>query len=96
MFGQGNQAERGFSVGTLEEAPLCAQCAPERSLMRAIVERAVSDLTVDTDPRIRDDAKDWLTVAEQDDPEVYSFQYICMMLELDYRRAQSYVLKASY
>ena len=91
-FGTSN-FERGFSVDTLDEEPLCAECAPERSLMRAIVSRAVSDLTTVTDSKIREDAKRWLTVTELEDPEVYSFQYICMILQIDYSLAQVYVKK---
>jgi hypothetical protein len=66
---------------------------PEKNLLVAIVERAVSDLRCKNDRRIRQDALDWLTAPYRDDPEIFSFQDICMSLEIDYDQVQSRLAK---
>lgn len=54
----------------------------ERKLMIAVLERAVLDLSSD-DIGVVKEAQEWFLSRPEDVCEPYSFEYICLMLELD-------------
>jgi hypothetical protein len=56
--------------------------APERKLLAAVLERAVLDLMCD-DKEVVTMSEEWFNESFVDNPEVFTFQYVCFMLDLD-------------
>ena len=54
----------------------------ERKLLAAVLERAALDLTSD-DREMAYMSGEWFNEAFVDNPELYTFQYVCFMLDLD-------------
>ena len=67
--------------------------SPERRLLSAVMMRAVTDLLCDSDPKSQQDAKAWFLEELVYTPEPFSFQFICMELELDPVVARSNIFK---
>ena len=62
--------------------------SPERRLLSAVMNRAVTDFLCDSDPKHQEEAKDWIFEPLTDAPEPFSFQYVCMELDVDPEQAQ--------
>lgn len=57
-----------------------SRISPERNLLTAVLERALLDLS---DNQHRQDAMRWINKELTDSPEVMSFQYVCLQLDMD-------------
>ena len=86
-----NSLKKGFIIDTLDEERKCVETRPERRLLSAVVERALSDLKPDIDRKIKEDSRKWLTEEYTDNPEPFSFQYICMMLDIDFKKVKAHI-----
>lgn len=62
--------------------------APERRLVAAVMHRALTDLLCDSDVKSQEEARDWIFAPLSDAPELFSFQYICMALDLEPEQVQ--------
>ena len=55
---------------------------PERRLLAAVLHRAVTDLT-GSDPRMAQEAHDWIFEEVIEPYQLFSFAWVCEQLELD-------------
>lgn len=83
-----NNTKETFSRVELDPTEFYEDCptknAPERRLLSGILERAITDVT-GNDQRLVDEALDWINEEFVEfKPEPFSFQFVCMALDLDY------------
>lgn len=66
---------------------------PERRLLVAVMHKAVTDFLCDRDIKAQQDAEEWFLAEFIDTPQPFSFQYICLELNLDYDHARKHIIK---
>jgi hypothetical protein len=70
----------------LQEATHDGDFVPFKKLFTAVLERAVLDLK--DAGEIRQDAIEWISQEKTEDPEIFTFQLLCEVLELNFEQMQ--------
>jgi hypothetical protein len=93
MFNMGSKSDSRFSVETVDDGNVSSTLSPEKKLLKAMLERSFADLCSNSDEKSKNEAIEWLTVPEMDDPAPFSFQFVCMHLDVDFSLAKKHVNK---
>lgn len=81
------------SISVDEEYENAFKDSPERRLLAAVLNRAITDFLCDSDPKSQEEAKEWIFTPLSDAPEPFSFQFVCMELDLDPEESQTALTK---